>query len=66
MMVARWEVTFQSVDRRTHECYWFLSRQRHLDGRLRDHQQQWPCSIYTCGREPPAKWRDFAPRLEVG
>ncbi len=21
------------------ECYWFLSCQRHLDGRLRDHQQ---------------------------
>ena len=32
------EVTFQSVDRRTHGCEGFLSRQRHLDGRLRDHQ----------------------------
>ncbi len=32
------EVTFQSVDRRTHECYWFLSHQRHLDGRLCDHK----------------------------
>ncbi len=32
------EVAFQSVDRCTHECYWFLSRQRHLDGQLRDHQ----------------------------
>ncbi len=29
------EVTFQSVDRCTHECYWFLSCQRHLDGLLR-------------------------------
>ncbi len=28
------EVTFQSVDRCTHECYWFLSCQRHLDGPL--------------------------------
>ena len=34
------EVIFQSVDRRTHECYWVLSRQQHLDGRLRDHQIQ--------------------------
>ncbi len=33
------EVTFQSVDRCTHECCWFLSRHRHQDGRLRDHQQ---------------------------
>ena len=33
------EVIFQSVDRHIHECYWFLSRQRHLDGRLRDHQK---------------------------
>ncbi len=32
-------VTFQSVDRCTHECQGFLSRQRHLDGRLRDHQK---------------------------
>ncbi len=31
-------VTFQSVDRCTHEYQGFLSRQRHLDGRLRDHQ----------------------------
>ncbi len=37
---GRGVVTFQSVDRRTHECQGFLSRQRHLDGRLRDHQQQ--------------------------
>ncbi len=29
------EVTFQSVDRCTHECYWFLSHQRHRDGPLR-------------------------------
>ncbi len=34
--LAGWgEVTFQSVDRYTHERYWFLSRQRHLDGLLR-------------------------------
>ncbi len=31
-------VTFQSVDRCTHECYWFLSCKRHPDGRPRDHQ----------------------------
>ncbi len=31
-------VTFQSVDRCTHECSGFLSQQWHLDGRLRDHQ----------------------------
>ncbi len=37
---TRGGVTFQSVDRRTHECYWCLSRQRHLDGWLRDHQSQ--------------------------
>ncbi len=29
------EVTFQSGDRCTHECYWFLSHQPHLDGPLR-------------------------------
>ncbi len=29
------EVTFQSVDRRTYECYWFSSHQRHPDGPLR-------------------------------
>ncbi len=45
--VGAWGVTFQSVDRRTHECYWFLSRQRHLDGRLRDHQQV-ACTTSGC------------------
>ncbi len=38
--LAGWvgELIFQSVDRCIHECYWFLRRQWHLDGRQRDHQ----------------------------
>ncbi len=35
------EVRFQSVDRHTHECYWFSSRQRHLDGPLRATINKW-------------------------
>ncbi len=46
-VLAQWvgEVAFQSVDRCTHACYWFLSRQWHLDGRLRDHQSPSPSSL---------------------
>ncbi len=39
---GRWvgEVTFQSVDRHTHECHWFLSHQRHLDIRATIKKEQ--------------------------
>ncbi len=46
------EVIFQSMDRHTHEWYWFLSRQRHLDGRLRDHQKR----TFICFRLPLSDW----------
>ncbi len=38
MVRGEGEVTFQSVDRRTHEYLGFLSQQHHIDGWLRDHQ----------------------------
>ena len=41
-------VIFQSVHRCTHECYWFLSHQHHLDGPLRATIKNLRC-VWTTG-----------------